>query len=531
MHKFLITIYLCIFACIPVCSARPWLALFGSQDCDQCAAIKAEWHQLDWSAGDPALVFIDIDAGANYDFLDELENRLGYAGKFAAFPIVWSGTTMADGTCFWELAESTDAQALAGLTADLPPVGVIQQFVDASEASYLEWVAPSDEQPESSQALPALQSPRLLYISTPGCQKCARQEVELKRLAAVLPELEVAHYEATTPEGQIMLTRLCRHFQIQAGDRNLAPVVAWAEGYISNELLPRDRLAELLATADGGEPPFWLAPITVQERQEFQQANQTLLKNMTLTTTLLGGLVDGINPCAFATVIFLISYLLYLKRGKRFVLMAGLLFCAGVFLSYLLFGVGLSFLVDYLNSFPVIRRVFYWAFALVGVVLAILHLRDAIRYRRTGNAADMDMGLNAGIHRKIHDRIHRWAEMTGWVAVPGTVVLGVVVSGMEFVCTGQIYLPIIAAINSSGFNLKAFLLLVIYNLAFILPLLGVTVLAYFSVGAKELAAFARTHVFATKLLMTALFLLLAVVMLLLALRTGEYISSPRLPTV
>ena len=243
---------------------------------------------------------------------------------------------------------------------------------------------------------------------------------------------------------------------------------------------------------------------------------------MRLTTILLAGLVDGVNPCAFATVIFLVSYLLYLRRGRRFVLMAGLLFCAGVFTSYLLFGVGLSFVVDYLNRFIIVKRIFYWAFALVGLILAILHLRDALRYRHSGNAADMEMGLNAQTHRKIHDKIHRWAELTGWLALPATVLLGVVVSAMEFACTGQIYLPIIIAINSAGFNLRAMIFLLLYNFIFILPLLAVTVLAYFGIGAKSLAAFARNHVFATKALMALLFLLLAIVMAWLALGVTRY---------
>ena len=291
---------------------------------------------------------------------------------------------------------------------------------------------------------------------------------------------------------------------------------------MTGELATAERLAEALATTSADATPFWDTPVTAEELQTQRHANRSLLDSMRLTTILLAGLVDGVNPCAFATVIFLVSYLLYLRRGRRFVLMAGLLFCAGVFTSYLLFGVGLSFVVDYLNRFIIVKRIFYWAFALVGLILAILHLRDALRYRRSGNAADMEMGLNAQTHRKIHDKIHRWAELTGWLALPATVLLGVVVSAMEFACTGQIYLPIIIAINSAGFNLRAMIFLLLYNFIFILPLLAVTVLAYFGIGAKSLAAFARNHVFATKALMALLFLLLAIVMAWLALGVTRY---------
>ncbi len=86
------------------------------------------------------------------------------------------------------------------------------------------------------------------------------------------------------------------------------------------------------------------------------------------------------------------------------------------------------------------------------------------------------------------------------------------VSSLEFVCTGQVYLPIIIAINRQGFGARAFSLLLLYNVAFIVPLLAVTILAYYGVGANALAKWARNHVFATKLAMTVLFLAMAILM-------------------
>jgi len=47
------------------------------------------------------------------------------------------------------------------------------------------------------------------------------------------------------------------------------------------------------------------------------------------------GLLDGINPCAAATLVFIISYLSFLKKGAHGVLAAGLSFVVGIFLAYL----------------------------------------------------------------------------------------------------------------------------------------------------------------------------------------------------
>ena len=499
-------------------NARPWIALFGSADCDQCAKVKQEWLEDGWAEDEAVLTYICIDQEENYLLLKEIEKKLGYSGQFNAFPIALQGTRMAfGGEGFWQLAEEL-SEPDAEIVKLLPG---LQEAVDTvAKEPFIEWSAPVNS-PETipPDATPATTSttPRLLYLSSPGCQKCARQEVELRLLKQKLPTLQVDHYEVTTEEGQVMMQRVVKFFAIEASDRNLAPLVAWAEGFVTGELATEERLAEALNTLPADAAPFWDAPVTEEELQTQRHVNRSLLDSMRLTTILLAGLADGVNPCAFATVIFLVSYLLYLKRGRRFVLIAGLLFCVGVFASYLLFGIGLSFIVDYLNRFIIVKRIFYWTFALIGFILALLHLRDALRYRRSRNVADMEMGLDAQTHRKIHDKIHRWAELTGWLALPATVLLGVVVSAMEFACTGQIYLPTIIAINSAGFNLRAVILLFLYNFIFILPLLAVTALAYFGIGAKSLAAFARNHVFATKTLMTLLFLLLAIVMAWLAL--------------
>ena len=531
---FVLPILCCICLRLLGGAATPWLALFGSDDCESCGSLKARWAE---SYPGVVLVYVCIDREENYAYLKELEEALGVSGKFNAFPLA-----AADGRIVGSMEEIDElacelSSGEAGAVWRLPLVAPMQAAADAADGAMVAWNAPVSAGVAGTQAgeggRVARRAPRLLYLSTPGCQKCARQEVELRLLQERLPSLEVSRYEITTEEGQVMAARARLRFGLKEDGANLAPLVAWQDGYVTGELATAERLADELSSLEkrmlspeggagdggarpvvvkGGADPFWLPGIAKEELEAVGGENHGFLERMTITATLLAGLADGINPCAFATVIFLISYLLYLKRGRRFVLVTGLLFCLGVFGSYLLFGVGVSYIVDYLNRFAVVKRVFYWGFAVVGAVLGALHLRDALRFRRSGQVSEMEMGLNAGAHRRIHDRIHSWGRLAGWVAMPATVLLGVVVSAMEFVCTGQIYLPTIVAINSAGFDLGAFRGLLIYNTAFILPLVAVTLLAYWGVGAKALARFAKDHVFGTKILMTALFLLLAALM-------------------
>ena len=42
-------------------NARPWIALFGSADCDQCAKVKQEWLEDGWAEDEAVLAYICID--------------------------------------------------------------------------------------------------------------------------------------------------------------------------------------------------------------------------------------------------------------------------------------------------------------------------------------------------------------------------------------------------------------------------------------------------------------------------------------
>ncbi len=509
--------FLCLLAlvlCGAVAEARPWLLLFGSEGCEECEEIRGIWAEREDEGDDSAvLVYVSIDKDANYRFLARVEQALKIARPGTAFPIIFAGHKMAQGVQgFLELAPELDE--LMNEKQTHPILQPILEAVTSAKETIIAWNVPQENLVQPDSTLDSKVASRLLYLSEPGCQKCARQNLELNLLVKQNPKVQIDNYDVTTPEGQIYVRRVRQHFPALEESGNLAPIVVWGDGYVHGRLANAEELAASLKETKA--EPFWTAEITVAEREALKSSQSRFLGGMIWANVIFAGLVDGINPCAFATIIFLISYLLYLKRGKRFVLYAGLFFCLGVFLSYLLFGVGLGFLVDKLQKYPLVKIAFYAVFALISFVLAILHLRDALRIKKTGKAEEMSMRLDTATHRKMHDRIHKWGKITGWLAMPGAALLGVVISSMEFVCTGQVYLPTIMSILSDGFHWKAFCGLLVYNIAFILPLLAVTFLAYRGVGAVSLAEFSKKHLVATKLAMTALFLLLAALMVCLA---------------
>ncbi len=493
---------------------RPFFLLFGSESCDDCRAFRQTW-EAQATPQDPLLVYLCIDREANYLFLRTLETALSPEPPASSFPLLLAGTHFVEGVerfqeeCQEEWFTEPTPPALAPL---LPAVEA------AGDLPLLAWDAPDSPQPlpasggEPSFAMP----PRLLYLASPGCAKCARQEQELKRLKERLPSLQITQVLFSEADGLVYMERTKTHFQIPQDTRNLTPLVAWGSGYLHGHPATAEELWDILRQET--QPPWWLQEIQEAERQDALQKADSLLTGLTWTMILNAGLVDGINPCAFATIIFLVSYLLYLKRDRRFVLAVGACFCLGVFLSYLLYGISLGFLVHLLNKLPLAKVLLYGIFGGLGLLFFFLHLRDTLRFRKHGRVSDMEMGLGVETHRKIHGKIHRWAKLPSHLAIPAAILLGCLISAMELACTGQVYLPTIVAIMDNGFQPRAFWMLMAYNGAFILPLLGVTLAAYWGTGAETLASWAKRHLLATKVVMTLLFLAMAAYFLTMAFR-------------
>jgi len=128
--------------------------------------------------------------------------------------------------------------------------------------------------------------------------------------------------------------------------------------------------------------------------------------------------------------------------------------------------------------------------------------------------------LSAGLKKKTHDIIRKNARAkTIWIA---SLVTGVLVSFVEFMCTGQVYLPtIVYVINSAGVSADALGFLVIYNLGFTVPIIAITLIAYFSSSTKKIQEYMTSTNAAAKikLIMGALFTVFFIIMLNITLKT------------
>jgi cytochrome c biogenesis protein CcdA len=213
-----------------------------------------------------------------------------------------------------------------------------------------------------------------------------------------------------------------------------------------------------------------------------------------------------VNPCAFTTIIFLLTSLVLAGRRRAEILLAGSAFTFAVFAAYFLVGVGLFHSLRAAASFPLVSSALRWALVAVLLALAALSVRD-FALARSGRAGEMALRLPDPIKRRMQRTILDNARSSAIVG--GSLVLGAVVSLFELACTGQVYFPAVAWLVRTQGGLGAYLLLAVYNAGFVLPLAVVFVLAWRGVSSRTLTRAAQAHLGTVKLALAVVFVGLA----------------------
>lgn len=344
----------------------------------------------------------------------------------------------------------------------------------------------------------------IAYFEQAGCQECARTNYDLRVIEERYPQIVVERFPTEERENIPLNECLSAKYGVPEEKRLSTPmlfigddVLIGTEANLQNLLTVVDKYA-----ATGTERTWGDCDLEESEQKLIDR-----FKRWGVFTILGAGLIDGLNPCAFATLVFFISYLTFTGRRGRDILFVGTAFALGVFLTYLLVGVGLMRVIQSLDSFESLGRWVYVLTALLCLVLAILTFRDFFRARE-GRASEMVLKLPLNLRRRINKVIRENAQTRAFVAM--AFVTGFVVSLIELACTGQVFLPTIVYVTTvPDYADKAFLYLVLYCLMFIVPLIVVFGLSYFGTTSEQLGQFVNRHTSTIKLVTGLVFVGLA----------------------
>lgn len=336
------------------------------------------------------------------------------------------------------------------------------------------------------------------FFYEPGCRDCERIEAE------VLPRIEERFGDACTIEFYDIGVESNFLYLLKLED---------AAGYSEPE---RGYLAVGKKHVFGSSPDLEALFARVEEVREESSVQDSgrasgnvareRFHGFTLSAVLLAGLLDGINPCAVSTLVFFMSLLAVSKVRNRQLLLTGISFCLASFLTYLALGFGLLRILHLFSGFEVVRGIIEWGMVAVLLIFSLLSFRDAVRFRKSGDSRDVTLQLPVGIKKQIH-RVMR-GGLGSASLIAGGLITGTVVTALESVCTGQVYVPtLVLILKNSAFSAgRAWLYLVSYNLMFVLPIVLVFAAVYRGLRTDVLLAWSRKNVVFSKSLLALFFL-------------------------
>ncbi len=355
----------------------------------------------------------------------------------------------------------------------------------------------------------------IAIFSEPGCHDCERAKKILEEIVFQYPQIEIRDFDISTPEGVALAEQLGEFHQVSEYDRLLVPLIYIGDEYFLREQINYENIINYIKEIEGEEllPPWERVE---EDQSSVQDRLINRFRSFGIGAIAVSGLIDGINPCAFATIIFFISYLTLVNRKGKELLLVGGMFTLAVFLTYFLIGTGALKIVTSLSILPIVRKIFVFAMATVSAVLAFISLSDYLKFKKTGQPCEATLQLPERMKKMIHSTIRKNVKTRNFIIMAAAT--GFLVSVLELACTGQIYLPTLIFIsNVPELRTNALLYLLVYNLMFVIPLIMVFLFTYWGTSSQQWTDFSKKNFGNMKLLMSFIFSGLSILLIVTGL--------------
>ncbi len=168
----------------------------------------------------------------------------------------------------------------------------------------------------------------------------------------------------------------------------------------------------------------------------------------------ISAIIDSINFCAFSVLLLTIAFLFSAGNTRSRILKIGGFYIAGIFLTYILIGLGIMRTLYFFNTPHFMAKIGASIMVLFGVINIINEFFPAFPIK---------LKIPASAHQKMAGLIQK-------SSVPTAFFLGVLVGLYEFPCTGGPYLMILGFLHDRATSIKGVAYLLFYNLVFVLPL-------------------------------------------------------------
>lgn len=210
------------------------------------------------------------------------------------------------------------------------------------------------------------------------------------------------------------------------------------------------------------------------------------LPAVTLGTVVVGGLIDGINPCAFTVLLLFVTAMLTtlqadnavdINAARTRIFGMGSIYIASVFLTYLALGVGLLATSALFSRFHAPARIG----ALLAIGMGLWMLKDVFL-------------PTLGPKLAAPKFVGQWTiDSARKATLPALIIGGILIGLCTVPCSGAVYLAVLSLLSLQSSALVGFAYLILYNLMFILPLVALLIAASARPTLKRLAHWNLHH--------------------------------------
>lgn len=274
-----------------------------------------------------------------------------------------------------------------------------------------------------------------------GCPHCSKEKDFLNSLKEKYPQISIKDYEVTRNKNNLLL--LQKVGQELNADVSGVPFTVIGDkyfaGFLSDETTGVEIEKEIKCAIDEGckdvisqldgqtATPTPSSTQAVAESVELPLLGKISLKNLSLPAiTFIIALMDGFNPCAMWTLLFLISLLLAMKDRKKMWIL-GFSFIASSALVYFLF------LAAWLNFFLFLGYIGFVRI-LIGAIALWAGYYNLKEYCKNKNVGCKVMGDKKRqlIFEKIKEIIYKKQFL---VSLIGIIILAFAVNMVELICS------------------------------------------------------------------------------------------------
>ncbi|WP_455391831.1 cytochrome c biogenesis protein [[Eubacterium] cellulosolvens] len=343
----------------------------------------------------------------------------------------------------------------------------------------------------------------VLFFYSVTCGTCNSARAILENLKAKYPDLDVHEYNVGDKDNLILQHSYFEYYDVKTEKRGTLGIFIGDNAFVSDDVEYGDLKSDLEEQIQRYEDGCQCPDVEADEKVVID-----LFNSFTVSAVLIAGLIDGLNPCAFATLIFFITYLAATGRTKKQILAIGVTFTLGVFVTYMVLGLGLYQVFHSAEQVQLISMLIYPIMGIIALLFGLYSVYDFTKARK-GKKEDMKLQLPKPIKRLTARFIKHQVQLKYLALI--AVITGIVISLFEFMCTGQVYLPtIVYVMGVSAYQSQAILLLFLYNFMFVLPLIIIFGAAYAGKGSEHLQEFLdrqRGHI---KLITAIIFFILGI---------------------